>query len=826
MRHPRAILVGAAVLALVGAAFASRLKLRTDWAELLPQDEPSVRAIRHATQRMPGMAALIVNVYSPDRAANERFADDLAARLRTLPKSVVELAISNFAAEASWLRAHRWLYASLADLSDLRDRLTLELQRRKNPLLLDLDDQTPPLADIEHRLSRRAVALGTLASGRLTTADGQTSAVLVIPPGGLFGERAGEQVAREVRKAVAALDPTRYGRLEVGLSGELESALEERAALEKDLILATAICLFLVGAAVWAYYGRLRAVALMGLPATLGAALAFALAQWVFGYVNSSTAFLGSIILGNGINFAIILLARYEEERRGGATVRTALRRARRRTLRPTAVAALSAGIAYASLAVTRFRGFSQFGIIGGAGMLLCWAASMLVLPAFLLLVDQRRTARGRGPLEAFRLARAVTGRPRVVLALAGVVTVAALAALPRRIRDPFEYDFRQLRSARGESQSGEARWRAANEELFGRALGPVLVLAHSREQAEAVRASVLASDRRGSGPPLVAAVVTARDLVPDPGEQGAKLAILAQLHRLAGDPGLRLLDDSERAAIERNLPPPDLAPIATADVPELLRRPLTERAGTFGRVALILPARKYSSWDGRDMLRLAERVANIPLPDGTVLHGAGKALVFADMIRAIVRDGPRAIAVAGIGVAIVVLLLARGARAALLVLGALALGLCWTAGAVAALGLRLNFLNFVALPITVGVGVDYAINVYLRYRSDGARQAARAVARTGGAVTLCSATTIIGYGSLLLADNRALRSFGLVAILGEVACLTAALMVVPALLEWRDRRAGAAAPVGTRMSVVAELARNANGSVTGGSADSPPALD
>ena len=58
----------------------------------------------------------------------------------------------------------------------------------------------------------------------------------------------------------------------------------------------------------------------------------------------------------------------------------------------------------------------------------------------------------------------------------------------------------------------------------------------------------------------------------------------------------------------------------------------------------------------------------------------------------------------------------------------------------------------------------------------------------TGGAVALCSLTTIIGYAALLVADNQALRSFGEMAILGEVACLSAAVVGMPAFLVWLER--------------------------------------
>ena len=83
------------------------------------------------------------------------------------------------------------------------------------------------------------------------------------------------------------------------------------------------------------------------------------------------------------------------------------------------------------------------------------------------------------------------------------------------------------------------------------------------------------------------------------------------------------------------------------------------------------------------------------------------------------------------------------------------------------------------------------------RYVQSGAAHTGditRAVQSTGGAVGLCSMTTIIGYGSLLFAQNQALFSFGVVAILGEIACLTTAVVVLPALLL-ATRRAAAIRP-------------------------------
>jgi len=61
------------------------------------------------------------------------------------------------------------------------------------------------------------------------------------------------------------------------------------------------------------------------------------------------------------------------------------------------------------------------------------------------------------------------------------------------------------------------------------------------------------------------------------------------------------------------------------------------------------------------------------------------------------------------------------------------------------------------------------------------------AVRRVGGAVSLCSFTTIVGYGSLIFNDNQALESFGQLAMAGELATLFGALFLLPSLLHvWK----------------------------------------
>ena len=66
-------------------------------------------------------------------------------------------------------------------------------------------------------------------------------------------------------------------------------------------------------------------------------------------------------------------------------------------------------------------------------------------------------------------------------------------------------------------------------------------------------------------------------------------------------------------------------------------------------------------------------------------------------------------------------------------------------------------------------------------------------VRETGGAVVLCSLTTTLGYLALMLSTNQAITSFGLAAAAGEIGCIVAAVLVLPAALVWRAPKKPAA---------------------------------
>ena len=828
-RHDLWISLGAFVLFILAVIAASRLELRSDFTELLPQDDPEVSELKDLGDKIGAPSNLIVAVEGPDPAANERFADALALNLRPLVGTDLRAIDHRPDASRPFFEHNKALYADLADLQRIDDDLRKLVASKKNPALITFadsdrgeedDDPAKDLGLLRARLDEKQGG-GAFPSGYYESKDRTLLALITWTSSSGTGDSSGFRIRDDVQKVIDDTRPASYGQVTTHLTGDVVSAIAEHDALKSDIEWVSLVCTVLVLLVITAYFRSIFALTYIFFPTLLGVAVAFGITAFAIGYLNTNTAFLGSIIIGNGINFGIILLARYREERatRPLEPAADAMARAMAATLRPTLAAALAAGIAYASLTLTGFRGFRQFGFVGGIGMVLCWLATYSYCPALVLFLERMRkrqpSPRSRSSNAWVGVADALLRRRNLLLGIVTVTTVAATWFVAPLVRNPFEYDFSKLRNQRSLKQgAGDLYVRVgrifqqdiapigvallaspADAALFDQAIlskdcADGLTRAHSELAADPAMLARECARRVAAGEPtggLLSAVTTAFDYLPK--DQGAKLPLVANIRRRLADPALEMLSDKDRKQVGDWMPPADLHELTPADLPEAIARRFREVDGTVGRVALLYPIRVWANWDGHNLIRLSDVMKNVSLPNGHVASAAGHTSLFAAMLRSIAHDGPIATVAAMIGVALMVVLLFRNARNSAVVLLSLAVGVAWMGGAGAALHMKLNFLNFVALPITFGIGVDYAVNIIARLASEPPENHATALAETGSAVALCSSTTIIGYSSLLIASNGALVSFGKFAVLGEVGCLLAALLLVPAISSrYRNR--------------------------------------
>ena len=813
-RHRRAVIVACGLAAAAGAVGTVRLysDLRTDVSELLPASTRSASDLRAVTSRVGGFAGMTVILHGADPVTLQVFADDLNDELANDPEDLVRCVEYRFDDAVDFFRPRLLLFPAKADLERLRDVLRARIAWEQARAAGKARGAAPDLAGVLDRIAGdRAQLLGRFPSGYAMgpvpgKAPGEKLTILAMVvrmSGAPDDHDRAVRFDRFVRGAVTRLDPKRYAPgLEVSYGGGVTSSLIEHDALAQDLAWATALVILAVAIAVATYNRTWKAVPAVGIPLLAGVFATFGVADLVVGNLNSNTAFLGSIVVGNGINVGLILFARYLEERRRGKEPLLAMEIAVGGTWLATLTAALAAGVAYASLLATDFRGFNQFGFIGGVGMALCWIFSYVMTPPLVLAWERRAPIPKAGqrparPLFTLAVSHAVDRAPRVTAWVAAAVSVLAGWQLLRFARDPFEYDFRKLRSEAALKDGAVAWWDSRVDALFGDHLTPTVVLAEDEEQAREITRRI-ESYRRAHPRGTIGHVLSIATFVPEGQEE--KLPIVREIAALATPGNLAFLAPDRRMAVMKAIPPADLATFGAADLPETIRRHLTDVDGRIGAPVLVYQAGNIDVWDGRDVLRFSQELRSIGLPQDA--PAASMLLLLGDMLDSVARDGPRATLLSLTGVTILVLVAFGAGRRSVgfaadagWVLASLAVGVLWFGGLAGALGLRLNMLSFIALPITFGIGVDYATNVFQRRRVDEARSIADVVRTTGGAVALCSLSTIIGYSALLVAGNRALISFGVLADLGEVACLAAALVALPAVLRLREAAASRSRP-------------------------------
>jgi uncharacterized protein len=782
-RRRWSIIVGSILFAALAAFGAAQLRVFADFSYLLPQDVRSVTDLRAIGARARVLGTAMVAVESNDPVARRRAATLLRDQIARLP--LVSSVTFDDRAKRDYAWDHRWLFAELTDLEKAKAAIEAKIKQAKldaNPLFIGLDDPPAHEADaadgLRERL-RKAEAEKT-RDGELVSSDGKLQIMIVrtaFSSGDVEQDKvliAGiEQSMAGVRVAVPGTD--------MGVAGDVVVSIAEHDSILNGMVLATLVTVTLVLLALLWFFRSPLAVGALSWSLAVGVLATFAFTELAIGHLNLATAFLSSIVIGNGINVGILVTARYLEELRAGRDGVAALGAALANTIAGTLAAALTAAVAYASLMITVFRGFRHFGVIGGVGILLCWCAAYLVLPAALSI------ARGFGmkPRSAPPIGRwlakllpnnlGITAIAMIALIVgAGVVTARYLTD------DPFESNFKNLRS-RGPAITEERRWMHAIDKVFGEGIDAGFVIAVPRRD-DVLPLKQRLRDADAGAPPrdkLFAHLDSLDDALP--AQQAEKLAVLAQIRALLSSREIEALGDDERAELAKLRPPDDLRVLGDRDVPEAIAWPFIEADGSRGKLILATAGPGYEVWDAHDTVRFAEKVRALRLP--SEVHLGGASFVFADVLEAVLTDGPRATLASLLGAILVVLLVVGRNRHGVITIVCGLGGTMLMLGGGALLGLKINFLDFVALPITIGIGIEYAVNIATRERQEGPGRGRAALATTGSAVALCSYTTIVGYGSLLLSQNLGIRSFGLAAMLGELTCLAVAVVLAPALL-------------------------------------------
>ncbi len=789
---------------------------------------------------------LLIELQNPDDLpAAKRFADILAEKLCG-DTALIRTARSRIALNR-FLRDHAHLYLDDQIAGQLTARTTDEaiaraMQRNRELLKISPEMKQRVLLDpLNFYESLREVAAKRTGGdsspidvdGYMVSPDNRLLMVSAQPTRpAAQGEKDGftARLLRHTRESVKAAraecfaaQPEVSSRLKVSIGGSY-AALQEGGQLIVGGVLKSALTSFLGVLLLFALvYRRPLAFVFLGLPLAVPVIWTLALAPLLLPEYGGRISVVGgafaAVLLGLGIDYAVHLYNRFAAERAAGSSPEEAAERSVRGTGEGIFYGALTTVIAFAGMTLTNFRGFKEFGRLAALGVALTAAVLLVGLPAALTLLARLRGNRSPAPRPfSFGLgavAQLVRARPGTLVSvglLALVLSVAAMFANP----DPakwgvwFEPDIGKLGPPHHLEKAGEVNRRAA--QAFGMDYREISVVIRGATSSEALEetARLCARARKCK---MVRSVRGLVDLVPAPSAQRRSLAIVAKLDlgRLPGridkaavaagfKPGAFascpfstfVAGMAERARKGRLLDPQELAESddpESASVRELVGyvycAPVRQGEGHRTHTLLsVVGGREGRGLESADYERMARELG----VDGRGALMTSHMLVVYELKDSVRHDLFMMIAVVAGTVLLMMFVALRKPVYVLLAVSPVILGGAYMLLTMKATGLALNYVNILVFPVLIGIGVDNAVHLIIRYRQEGGNAGA-ALMETGRALVVCSLTTVFGFLSLLTCPHWGLKSLGITVAIGMGFVLLASVFFVPAVLEMASRR-------------------------------------
>ncbi|MEK9627926.1 MAG: MMPL family transporter [Nitrospinota bacterium] len=623
-----------------------------------------------------------------------------------------------------------------------------------------------------------------------------------------------------------------FSDIEVGLTGEDVISTDEMVTTQKDVELASKIAL--IGVAllfIIAFKGIVKPLlAVFSLLVALAWSLGFT--SVTVGHLNILSVVFTTILIGLGIDFGIHILERFKEERQSGSDILEALNKTLHGTGKGNFSGAITTAMAFGAMVLTDFIGIVELGWIAGWGILFCMIAMILLLPALVTLEEKIRKPDYPKSKETPVVARISTldkffNHYKLIIVVCTALVLLASFSLRKNF---FDYNLLNLQAKGTEA----VRYEMRILENAGRSAWSAAFLADSLEEVRAKEAKLETL-------PTVENVESIAAMIPENQKENAEYVkenlapMLSEIYveeeddpfslkrlnktlkrirfKLQGREGkedkvaqaAKLVDRffKENESIQPNIAEARLELFSQqlfADYRELMQELKQNADPQFVEISGLPKSlrERYISEQGKylitvypsvDIWNLEKRQLYLKDLQSVDPNVTGSAVHMFNSTRLMTEGYINGGLYAMTAIIIYVFVVFRNLRTVLFILLPVFVGSIWTLGIMDIFDLKLNMANLVILPLILGIGVVNGIHITHRYREEEDKTKVVLGKSTGQAVVLSSLTTIIGFGSMMVADHYGVFSLGLVLSLGVLCCLVASITFLPALLKLSAER-------------------------------------
>ena len=591
------------------------------------------------------------------------------------------------------------------------------------------------------------------------------------------------------------------GRLDVLVTGRAAYVSEISLSMRYDIVATLGSSVLLVGLVFFVGFRRWMPLFGMGFALLLSCLVALAVGLLVFGRLSMLAVGFCSILVGLGVDFAILIFGRYQQARIDGEEYQKAIATSVAKLGRAVFFGALTTAVGFLALILSGSMGFSQLGVLIAigiffAGLFMCTILFLFVRP-------------GQVPQQhdwvfeiVKKYVRWSVQRPRPMLLLAGSIFV-VLAAIGFSPVPPLRFEA-SVRSLEPRNSRASQALRAIMEKMPTR-WEPVLAIVRAQSAQELhddwQKVSAHWADLQRAGKLKGFSTPAALCLSPAWMEKNREALGKVDLQttrqtleqtldaegfsRDSFSSAFKLLDDL-RAVSEPTAPLPDW------------RKELPKGAGWwflvdryFAKNPLLTTGFATPNAPVTRHTQQQELSRDLPVP-GVPMILSGWSYALAEMQPWSHRQLLLISAVMALFDLGLLAWLYRDFRLWLIQVITLAFGLGAMVATMKLLNLHLNLLNVLSFRLVLAIGVDYGIYVVLVWQKT--RELEHDVAGVIKPVILAGLTAVCGFGSLGWARNPSLSGLGIACAIGIFWSLVATIFfALPAMAAakpkvWREQ--------------------------------------
>lgn len=786
------------LLLLISVAGLLRLGFDTDILAMLPGEVPEVKGVRaHRDVLERGGALIIVMECGEDDAGF------LGEEAESLSKHLRE---GGLVSEARWrpvfeedldglgeLIAYLWINGDegewetmLGVLGEGSSRRRLERALNRLGTAMDVSAMQLSARDPFGFCEHPAASLfggNEAEDGGYESSDGRLQLVFVRPAESVSGYHAAHDwIARVKGAAEAWQDSSDHGWVDIAYTGGPVFTSEVGDGMEKDVRGTVGLTLLLVSLLFWWMQRRLSLLVALGGMLMLIFVVTLGLASFIYGDLSMLSVGFASILIGLAVDYGMVIC----QEARVSGQEEKHLRYA---VTKGIVWAAVTTAAVFASLCLSSLPGVRQLGVLVALGIL---AGSVIMLVFYVPIISGlRRLSFVRSQLEPGDDVRHDPGHwflpPRVAVGLLSLCIVGAGVVIvwlgPPRLT--FDFSVMQPTHSPGMEAMGKIKdrmpsWGSLGVQVVVEAGDDGQMLERLRLAQDRVRSSVERGEINGGAMPV--------GLWPNAEQQRVNRASLG-----------RLLKFRERLVAEaREVGFTDGGMSLSLSVFDALERFYRQDGVVFPRGRAALEILNGFVWHDQEKGGgLAKGRVDVDLPEnpnsedlvalrrlnGEGAYTSGWALLSPAVLPMIHRDVTHVFFPMGVILLVMLIIVFRDVLDVLLVSACLAMPMLVVVSSMKILGIDWDMLNIVAIPLLLGMGMDYGIHMVMSLRRH-AEAPEKVWQGIGKALMFCGGSTAIGFGSLSMASNEALAGMGTLCAVGILLTMVCSVFIMPGV--WR----------------------------------------